>query len=459
MPEFLEYAFMQRALLAGAITALICPAIGVFLVPRRFSLIADTLAHVALAGVALGLVAGVSPTVGALVVTGIGAVGIERLRARGALTGDASLAVFLSGGLALAVVLIGLGRGFNVDLFAVLFGSILTVTTADLWLIAALGVVVGVTITALYPRLLAVTLNEDLARTSGIPVSTLNLVVTVLTALTTVIAMRMVGVLLVSAMIVIPTLAGFALARSFRGAMVTAMGLALVAMATGLILAYYLGLAAGASVVLTSLALFALTAPVRHLRGRHARRAAAAALAAVALLPAAAAAHPHVWIDYAAILRAGPDGPEGVRLDWAFDEMLSSLVIQKYDTNKDGKFSPAENQAIAKEHLAYLKDSGYFTEIKIDGTPLAITEVRDFEARIVKGQLHYLFTVPLPRARKPEQVIDIVVVDRTFYSAFSMIGQPITVENTGSHKVDCVVVTEPKTNLREGIRCTHRRGR
>ncbi|MBM4442548.1 MAG: DUF1007 family protein [Candidatus Rokubacteria bacterium] len=456
MPEFLEYAFMRRALLAGAITALICPAIGVFLVPRRFSLIADTLAHVALAGVALGLVVGVSPTIGALVVTALGAVGIERLRARGALTGDASLAVFLSGGLALAVVLIGLGRGFNVDLFAVLFGSILTVTHTDLWLIAALGVVVAVTITALYPRLLAVTLNEDLARTSGVAVSTLNLVITILTALTTVIAMRMVGVLLVSAMIVIPTLAGFALARSFRGALLTAMAMALLAMGAGLILAYYLGLAAGASVVLTSLVLFALTVPVRRLRARHAL---AAACAAAALLPGVAAAHPHVWIDYAAVVRVGPEGPEGVRLDWAFDEMLSSLVIQKYDTNKDGKFSAAENQAIAKEHLAYLKDSNFFADIKVDGTPLTITEVKDFEARVVKGQLHYLFTVPLPKTRKPEGVIDINVVDPSFYSAFSMIGQPISVEGATNHRVDCVVVTDPKTNFREGIRCTYRRGR
>lgn len=257
---------MQRALIAGGITALICPAIGVFLVPRRLSLIADTLAHVALAGVALGLVAGVSPVLGALVVTAVGAVGIERLRARGTLAGDASLAVFLSGGLAVAVVLIGLGRGFNVDLFAVLFGSILTVTMTDLWLIGALGVVVGVTIAALYPQLLVITVNEDLARTSGVPVAVLNLVITVLTALTTVVAMRMVGVLLVSAMIVIPALAGFALARSFRGALVVAMAVALVAMGTGLVLAYYLRLAAGASVVLTALVLFALTGPVRRLR-------------------------------------------------------------------------------------------------------------------------------------------------------------------------------------------------
>jgi len=127
MPEFLEYSFMHRAFVAGAITALICPAIGVFLVPRRLSLIADSLSHVALAGVALGLFIGVSPVLGALVVTVLGAVGMERLRARGALQGDAALAVFLSGGFALAVVLISLAGGFNADLFAILFGSILTV--------------------------------------------------------------------------------------------------------------------------------------------------------------------------------------------------------------------------------------------------------------------------------------------------------------------------------------------
>src|SRR6266404_5891299 len=142
MPEFLQYGFMHRAFAAGVVTALICPAIGVFLIPRRLSLIADTLAHVALAGVALGLVLGISPVVGALVVVLAGAVGMERLRARGALQGDAALAVFLSGGFALAVVLISLARGFNADLFAILFGSILTVSAADVWLISALGAVV-----------------------------------------------------------------------------------------------------------------------------------------------------------------------------------------------------------------------------------------------------------------------------------------------------------------------------
>jgi len=257
MPEFLEFAFMQRAFAAGAMTALICPAIGVFLVPRRLSLVADTLAHVALAGVALGLVTGISPVVGALIVTLAAAVAMERLRARGVLAGDAALAVFLSGGFALAVVLISLVHGFNADLFAILFGSILTVSPGDLWLIAALGATVGIAIAVFYPQLLAVTLNEDLARTSGVPVGALNLMLTLLTALTTVVAMRMVGVLLVSAMIVIPTLTGFALGRSFRQAFVVAIAMALVSVTAGLVAAYYLRLAAGGAIVLTALVIFA----------------------------------------------------------------------------------------------------------------------------------------------------------------------------------------------------------
>ena len=266
MPELLQYAFMQRALAAGVVTALVCPAIGVFLIPRRLSLIADTLAHVALAGVALGLFLGLSPVFGAFLVTVAGAVGMERLRARGALHGDAALAVFLSGGFALAVVLISLAGGFNADLFAVLFGSILTVSPADVWVIVALGAVVGATLGAFYPQLLAITLHEDLARTSGVRVGALNLLLTVLTALTTVVAMRMVGVLLVSAMIVIPTLAGFAVGRSFRGALAIAMGVALVAVVTGLVAAYYLRLAAGGAIVLTALLLFATMSLVRRAR-------------------------------------------------------------------------------------------------------------------------------------------------------------------------------------------------
>ena len=272
MPEFFQYGFMQRAFAAGAITAVICPLIGIFLVPRRLSLIADTLAHVALAGVAVGLLLGASPILGALVVTVGGALGMERLRARGALQGDAALAVFLSGGFAVAVVLISLAQGFNADLFAILFGSILTVSPMDVWLILALGAVVVTTVVLSYRRLFAITLNEDLARTSGVQVTALNFTLTVLTALTTVVAMRMVGVLLVSAMIVIPTLTGFAIGTSFRRATVVAIVMALASVVIGLIAAYYLRLAAGGAIVLTALLIFAMAAALRRVPGiRHPR--------------------------------------------------------------------------------------------------------------------------------------------------------------------------------------------
>jgi zinc transport system permease protein len=271
-PEFLQYTFMHRAFVVGAVTAVICPAIGVFLVPRRLSLIADTMAHVALAGVALGLLLGASPLVGALVVTGGAAMAIERLRARGALQGDAWLAVFLSGGFALAVVLISLAGGFNADLFAVLFGSILTVSSADVWMVLGLGALVGTAIAAFFPQLFAITLNEELARTSGVRVSALNLMLTVLTAVTTVVGMRMVGVLLVSAMVVIPTLTGFVVGRSFRHALAVAIGVGLVSVGLGLAAAYYLRLAAGGAIVLTALLIFAMAGlGVRWREGRAAR--------------------------------------------------------------------------------------------------------------------------------------------------------------------------------------------
>ena len=255
--EMLEYTFMHRALAAGAVTAIVCPTIGAFLIPRRLSLIADTLAHVALAGVALGFLTGVSPVIGALVVTVAAAVTIERLRARGALHGDAALAVFLSGGFAVAVVVISLAHAVNADLFALLFGSLLTVSTTDVWVITTLGAIVLVTVRVFYAQLVAVTFNEDLARTSGVPVAGLNLTLTFLTALTVVVAMRMVGVLLVSAMVVIPTLAGFAAARSFRAALRIAIAVGLASVLLGLVAAFYLRLAAGGAIVLAALVLFA----------------------------------------------------------------------------------------------------------------------------------------------------------------------------------------------------------
>jgi ABC-type uncharacterized transport system substrate-binding protein len=225
-------------------------------------------------------------------------------------------------------------------------------------------------------------------------------------------------------------------------------------MGTGLVLAYYLRLAAGASVVLTALALFALTGPLRRLRSAWAP---GAALALLALGAAPASAHPHAWVDYTVTVRFGPEGPEGVRITWAFDEMLSALIIQKYDTDHDGVFSARETRTLEKEHLVHLKEFHYFAEVKVDGVVVPITEVKDFEARNVRGQLHYVFTIPIPRTARRDGAVDVVVTDPTYYTAFSATANPITAEGASGHRVDCAAVREPKSKMLEGLRCTYRR--
>jgi ABC-type uncharacterized transport system substrate-binding protein len=232
------------------------------------------------------------------------------------------------------------------------------------------------------------------------------------------------------------------------------MALALAAMGTGLVLAYYLGLAAGASVVLTALVLFALTGPLRRLRA-----ALSPAAVALAVLGAAApaSAHPHVWVDYTITVRFTPEGPDGVRVNWGFDEMISALVIQKYDTDRDGTLSAHEIRVIEKELFVSLKEFDYFVALKVDGVAIPVKEFKDFEARNARGQLHYLFTVPIRRAARNDGTVDVLATDPTFYSAFSAVAAPITAEGASRHRVECAPLRDRKTNLVETLRCTYRR--
>lgn len=266
MPEILQYGFMQRALLGGLMIGTIAPVMGVFLVLRRLSLIADALSHVALAGIALGLVAGVYPFAIALLVCVSGAIGIERLRTSGHLQGDAVLAVFLSGGFAVAVVLISVGRGFNVDLFSYLFGAITAVQPSDLWLILGMGLCVLSAIVFLYKELFAITFDEECARLQGIPVDRINLLLTILTSLAVVIAMRITGVLLTSALMVIPAVTAVRLARSFRATLLLAVAASLAAVVSGMVAAYYFDLATGGAIVLFAIVLFAASFLLRRAR-------------------------------------------------------------------------------------------------------------------------------------------------------------------------------------------------
>jgi len=264
--EMFSYGFMQRALAAGLMIGIIAPIIGVFIVLRRLSLIADTLSHVALAGVAAGLLFKTYPVAGALIASLVGAVGIERLRGSGRLFGEAALAVFLSGGFAVAVVLISLARGFNTDLFSYLFGAITVVQPVDLWVIFALGLVVLVAVGILHKELFAITFDEEAARVQGVPVETLNMLLTTLVAVTVVLAMRIVGILLTSALLVIPTITALRVARNFRHTMWIAVFCSLFAVVAGMTMSFYLDIAAGGAIVLMALLLFGVASVIPHSR-------------------------------------------------------------------------------------------------------------------------------------------------------------------------------------------------
>jgi len=275
MIELLTYPFMVRALIAATVTGLAAPAIGTYLVQRRLALLGDGLGHVAVTGVALGLLTGTSPTWFAVLVAVVGAVGIEIIRERGHTSGDVALALLFYGGLAGGVLITGLAGQSASRLQEYLFGSITSVSAGDVLVTAALAAVVIVACVGLLPQLFAVSQDEEFARVSGVPIRFYNLLVAVLAAVTVTVAMRTVGLLLVSAMMVVPVATAQQLTRSFRSTLGAAMVLGLGTALGGLVLAAYLStlqldVAPGPTIVLLSLTGFALTWPVgAWLRSRH----------------------------------------------------------------------------------------------------------------------------------------------------------------------------------------------
>jgi zinc transport system permease protein len=245
-----ESEFMRLAFAAGAIVGVLAPAVGFFLVQRRLSLIGDGIGHVAFAGVAAGYLLGISPVATALVASLAGAVGIEWLRARRRTAGDQALALVFYTGIAAGVVIVSAAGALDVDLFAFLFGSILTVTRGDLVLIAALGGAGLATIALLYRALAASVLDEEGARVAGVPTGALNVLVAVLAALTVSLSMRVVGILLIAALMVLPVIAATRVAWSMRSTMLLSVAIGLASVLGGLTIAYYADLPPGGSVVL-----------------------------------------------------------------------------------------------------------------------------------------------------------------------------------------------------------------
>ncbi|MDO5287852.1 MAG: metal ABC transporter permease [Actinomycetia bacterium] len=269
--EVLRYPFMQRALLAAVLTGLMAPAIGTYIVQRRLSLLGDGLGHVALAGVGLAFVTGLAPLPVAVVVAVAGAVVIELLRQRGKATGDLGLAIVFYGGLAAGVLLTGLaGRG-AATLSGYLFGALTTVSTEDLVLVGILAAVVLVATVGLRARLLAVSADEDFAKTMGLRVSGYNLLVVVLASITVTTAMRTVGLLLVSALMVVPVATAQNLFRSFGTGLFAAMGTGVAVALLGVLGSHQLDVAPGALIVLLGIAVFAVSWPLSTWLHRRAR--------------------------------------------------------------------------------------------------------------------------------------------------------------------------------------------
>ncbi len=256
MFDLFQYSFIVRGFEAGIIVAIIAPLIGMFLVLRRYSLIADTLSHVSLAGVAIGLLLKINPILTAVVVSVVSSIAIERLRLSKKIYGESALAIFLSGSLAVAIVIISFAHGFNVDLFNYLFGSIVTVKQADIYLIAAIGIIVITTIVALYKELVYISFDEESARVAGIPAKAINILFIGLTALTVSIAIPIVGVLLISALIVIPVVTALQLKKSFKMTIAAAEIISVFSVIMGIISSYYLNTSAGGTIILVSLLIF-----------------------------------------------------------------------------------------------------------------------------------------------------------------------------------------------------------
>lgn len=256
MLEIFQYDFMIRAFEAGIALGVVAPLIGMFLVVRRYSLLADTLAHVSLAGVAIGLFAKLNPLLSALIASVLAAFGMERLRASRRVFGESVLALFLSGSLAFAVVLLSLAKGFNATLFTYLFGSISTVSQSDVWVIVALAVVVFLDVIFLYKELFFVSFDEELAQASGLPVHRLNLTIVFLAAITVALALRIVGVLLIGALMVIPVISAIQYGRGFRTTLIWSVVFSLISVIFGLFASYYFDLASGGAIVLVALGIF-----------------------------------------------------------------------------------------------------------------------------------------------------------------------------------------------------------
>ncbi|MCX7781630.1 MAG: metal ABC transporter permease [Negativicutes bacterium] len=256
--EIWQYDFMQRAFAAGMVTAIVCPLIGMFVVVRRQSLIGEGLGHIAFAGVTGGYLAGVYPAVAAAGLTVAGAIVIEIIRRRHSQYADMGLAVVFYAGLAIAIIFSTLVRIPGAGMLSFLFGSIMTVSQTDLLLIVATGLVILAVVYCFFDKLMLIAFDEDVALLAGINTVAVNMLFSIVTALVVVTGMTVIGILLVSASMIIPVAAAHVLKLGFRATMIAAVLISVFATFSGLVLSFYLDIAPGGTIVMTSVSMYTL---------------------------------------------------------------------------------------------------------------------------------------------------------------------------------------------------------
>ena len=254
--DILSFGFMQNAIISGIAISLICSTVGLFLVLRKYSLFGDALAHSAFGGVALGLFLGVYPLWAAYVVSILSALALTKIRQKFDISGDAIIAILLSSGIAIGIVLISLSGGFSIDIFSFLFGSILLVSTENVIMVLGLCAAIFIILITGYRKFMYITFSEEQAQVSGIPVQKLNYLLIAIAGITVVTSMQLVGVLLVSALFVIPNVTAMMFKRSFKQTVILSMSFSVFSTVAGIMISYPLDIAPSGMVVLIAIMLF-----------------------------------------------------------------------------------------------------------------------------------------------------------------------------------------------------------
>ena len=263
--EIFGYAFMQKGLIAGSAIAIICSLMGTFLVLRKYSLFGDALSHMAFGGISVGLFSGIYPLWTAYAVSILGALGMTKLRKSTKISGDAAIAVLLVSGFGIGVLLISATGGFSVDLFSFLFGSILLISNEDAILILGISTGVVASLVLLRKQLLHFTFDEEQAKVSGLNVDRLNYIFVIIAGVTVITSMRLVGILLISALIVLPNITSMLFGKGFKHTVLLSMGIAVFSVVAGIILSYYFDLAPSGTIVMISVAILVGTIIVKYI--------------------------------------------------------------------------------------------------------------------------------------------------------------------------------------------------